>query len=100
MDGADAVFNGRDRRVHMRINVAQHHRFPIMAAQMALPAVCGDITGLRRSDDGDNQAYTDGGGDGTRDGHIHGESNLRADNGTDSTDEDAADEHGFHGVGP
>ena len=53
MNGANAVFNGSHRRIHMGVNVTEHHCFPIVTAQVALAPIGGDIARLWRANNGD-----------------------------------------------
>ena len=49
VNGADAVFCGGDWRIHMGIDVAEHHHFSIVTAQVALATIGCDIARLWRA---------------------------------------------------
>jgi hypothetical protein len=53
VNGADAIFCGHYRSIHMGIDVAEHHHFSIVTAQVALASIGGDIARLWCTYNGD-----------------------------------------------
>ena len=52
VNGADTIFDGCHRCVHMGIDVAEHHRFSIVTTQVALAKIGCNIARLWRANNG------------------------------------------------